>query len=92
MGLSQCQEEVSGVCVRCVCVYNGKAAASDSMDFYVGTECQDHPPRAAAYLQLPLTGACHALVTRLRGWGAHSGQRQFTQWFGDTAACCGMDV
>ena len=50
------QEGVSGVYLLAVslCVYNGKAAAPDSLNLSVGKERQDHLPRAAASLQLPL--------------------------------------
>lgn len=59
------QEGVSGVCsfTGSVCVYNGKAAASDSLNFNVGRECQDHPPGAAASSTPSMTGSCPALVS-----------------------------
>lgn len=66
------QEGVSGMCLLTVSVgvYNGIAAASDSLNFNIGRECQDHPPRAAASLQLLSNRWLPSISYTLQGRGS----------------------
>lgn len=75
---------VACVCSLCLCVYNSRLRLPEFWS--EGNAKTTHPEPWPLYSSVSdrwLPSVSHMA----RGWGAHSGQRQFARWSGDTAVC-----